>query len=79
MISILDWGAESYHWTHEEMTWNIPLTTLYLYMRENGYKSNLAKPATKRKALWTLSEKEDIDRMEKNNAIGLQFKNQSNA
>jgi hypothetical protein len=47
------------------MTWNIPLTTLFLYMRENGYKSNLAKPPTKRKALWTLSEKEDIDRMEK--------------
>lgn len=66
MISILDWGAENYGWSHEEMTWGMALKTIFLYMRESGYKSNLHQPVTKRKALWTLSDKEMIDKMGKN-------------
>jgi len=66
LISILDWGAENYGWSHEEMTWGMALKTIFLYMRESGYKNNLHQPVTKRKALWTLSDKEMIDKMGKN-------------
>lgn len=65
MISILDWAAENYHWTHEEITWHTPMKTIFLYMRESEYKSNLHKPPNKRKAMWTLSDKEMVDAMEK--------------
>lgn len=60
---MLDWGAENYGWAHEEMTWGMALKTIFLYMRESGYKANLTKPAKQRKALWTLSDKEMIDSM----------------
>ena len=39
------------------------LKTIFLYMRESGYKANLTKPVKQRKALWTLSDKEMIDGM----------------
>ena len=48
------------------MTWGMALKTIFLYMRESGYKNNLHQPVTKRKALWTLSDKEMIDKMGKN-------------
>ena len=47
------------------MTWEMPLKTLYLYVRENGYRANMSRPPTKRKATWTLSDKEMIDAMPK--------------